>query len=228
MLKRYSTLFAMVTAAWCAQAHAETLAPAQEPVATTQRADDSPSLSGTETIVFLRHGEKPPGGLGQLSPQGLNRAIALAKVLPAKFGKPDYIFAPDPGLTKVHETKESKFYYYYVRPLMTIEPTAIALGMPVQTPFGFAQIDQLNSELTSGRYANATIFIAWEHGNEQKAVANLVRTFGADPAQVPVWKGEDFDSLYVVTITRRSGKTPVVQFKLDHENLNNLSKEMPR
>jgi hypothetical protein len=28
-----------------------------------------------ETIVLLRHGEKPEGGLGQLNCQGLNRAL---------------------------------------------------------------------------------------------------------------------------------------------------------
>src|ERR1039458_9660443 len=56
--------------------------------ATTAEADGSGT--GTETIVFLRHGEKPPHGLGQLTPQGLNRAIALSTLLPAKYGKPDY------------------------------------------------------------------------------------------------------------------------------------------
>ena len=49
-----------------------------------------------ETVVILRHGEKPEGGLGQLAPQGFNRALALSVVLPQKFGKPDYLFAPDP------------------------------------------------------------------------------------------------------------------------------------
>jgi hypothetical protein len=31
-----------------------------------------------ETIVFVRHGEKPQDGFGQLNCQGLNRALALA------------------------------------------------------------------------------------------------------------------------------------------------------
>jgi hypothetical protein len=30
----------------------------------------APSHTDVETIVFLRHGEKPPGGLGQLTCQG--------------------------------------------------------------------------------------------------------------------------------------------------------------
>ena len=43
-----------------------------------------------QTIVFFRPGEKPSAGLGQLTCQGLNRAVALADVLIGKFGTPDY------------------------------------------------------------------------------------------------------------------------------------------
>src|SRR4051794_31505509 len=48
----------------------------------------APQGEAVETVVFLRHGEKPPGGLGQISPQGLNRALALSEVLPKMYGKP--------------------------------------------------------------------------------------------------------------------------------------------
>jgi hypothetical protein len=51
---------------------------------------------GTQTLVFLRHAEKPEGGLGQLNCQGLNRAIDLATLLPEKFGKANYVFAANP------------------------------------------------------------------------------------------------------------------------------------
>ncbi len=33
-----------------------------------------------ETVIFLRHGEKPAAGLGQLSCKGLNRALALPRI----------------------------------------------------------------------------------------------------------------------------------------------------
>ncbi len=33
-----------------------------------------------ETLVFVRHGEKPAQGYGQLNCQGLNRALALPAV----------------------------------------------------------------------------------------------------------------------------------------------------
>ena len=46
-----------------------------------------------ETIVLLRHGEKPPTGLGQLTCKGLNRALALPSLLIGRYGKPDFIYA---------------------------------------------------------------------------------------------------------------------------------------
>jgi hypothetical protein len=49
-----------------------------------------------QTIVFMRHGEKPSGGYGQLTCQGFNRALALQDVLVAKYGRPDYLYAPSP------------------------------------------------------------------------------------------------------------------------------------
>ena len=56
------------------------------------------SQANGETIVMVRHGEKPPGGLGQLTCKGLNRALALPSVLIGRFGKPDYIYAPNPSV----------------------------------------------------------------------------------------------------------------------------------
>src|SRR5579871_6767062 len=89
-------------------------------------ADSTNSM--VETIVCIRHGEKPPGGLGQLTVRGLNRSLALPKVLLGKYGKPQFVFAPNPT-----EMVDGKPGYYYVRPLATIEPTAIECGLPVNT-----------------------------------------------------------------------------------------------
>src|SRR5277367_2895492 len=83
----------------------------------------------TETIVLVRHGEKPALGLGQLDCQGLNRALALPAVIAKQFGKPDAVFAPDPAQKK----DDLGLPYDSVRPLATIEPTAIAFGMPIDS-----------------------------------------------------------------------------------------------
>jgi hypothetical protein len=89
----------------------------------------------------MRHGEKPAEGLGQLDCQGLNRALALPHVLKRKFGIPDYIFAPDPRQLVLDHGN----LYYYIRPLATIEATAIRLGKPVNTRFGYKQIAGLQT-----------------------------------------------------------------------------------
>src|SRR5438093_13445390 len=86
-----------------------------------------------QTIVFMRHGEKPSGGYGQLTCQGLNRALALPTVLLANYGKPNYLYAPNPAV-KVSDPAGS---FYYVRPLAAIEPTAVRVGMSINTRYGY-------------------------------------------------------------------------------------------
>jgi hypothetical protein len=192
----------------------KTLAPATQPAS---------NGAAVETVVILRHGEKPAEGLGQLTPQGFNRALALSVVLPEKFGRPDYLFAPDP-----HEKVSDRGgLFNYIRPLATIEPTAIRLGMPVQTPCGFKDIEELNDELGRPQYEHAMIFVAWEHVYAEKAAAALIKKYGGDPAQVPYWKGTDYDSLYVVKIRRTPGEPPAATFTLEHEGLDGQSTAMP-
>lgn len=165
-----------------------------------------------ETIVCVRHGEKPPGGLGQLTPQGFQRALALPDVLLKKFGTPQFIFAPDPAQT-IHEDKG---VYSYVRPLATIEPTAIRCALPVDTEFGYKDIAGLEDKLRQPEYENAVVFVAWEHLYLAKFVRQFVHDLGGNSASVPKWIGQDYDSIYVIRIA--DGKT--VSFSLDHEGLN--------
>jgi hypothetical protein len=186
-----------------------------------QPASPAPNGNAVETIVFLRHGEKPEQEIGQLNCQGLNRALALPRVLTSKFGKPDYIFAPAAA-------RMSKLVggYNYLRPLATIEPTAIELDMPVNTNYAYTDIDGLRSELTGQKYQTALIFVAWEHHQLEDLVKRLVSDFHGDPETVPHWKGKDFDSLYVVRITTRDA-TKSISFTQDQEGLSNLSTDCP-
>lgn len=176
-----------------------------------------------ETIVIFRHGEKPADGLGQLTPQGLNRALALTTVLPEKFGRPDYLFAPDPR----EKVSDRGGLFNYLRPLATIEPMAIRLGMPVQTPCGFKDIEELDEELCKPQYEHSVIFVAWEHLYAQKAAAALFKRFGGNPSEVPSWPGADYDSLYVVKIRRVPGEAPTATFTHEHEGLDGQSTTMP-
>jgi hypothetical protein len=183
-------------------------------------AEDAPGP--VETIVLIRHGEKPATDLGQLNCQGLNRALALPDVLATKYGKPDFIFAPLPRLKPEHSGES----YSYVRPLMTIEPTAIRLGMPVDARFAFTETVRLQHELLLPRYRSAMVFIAWEHHLAEKFAKDLLTALKADASAVPVWPANDFDSIYVLKLSTANGKR-TVSFNQDHEGLDGLSPDYP-
>ena len=179
------------------------------------------SKPNVETLVCFRHGEKPRGGLGQLTCRGLNRALALPNVLLTRYGKPQFFFAPNPA-----QKVDSKDGYYYVRPLATIEPTAIRCGLPVNTEFGFREIKGLEKGLKKPVYQNATVFIAWEHGMLDDFARALVKHHGGDPAQVPSWPEGDYDTIFVFKITKDAGQESF-SFTVEHEGLNDLSDTCP-
>jgi hypothetical protein len=172
--------------------------------------------AATGTLVFLRHGEKPPGGYGQLTCQGLQRALALPAVLTSLYGGPQYVFAPDPAA----QVPDAAGSFYYVRPLATIEPTAIRYGLPVNTQYGYSDIAGLQSTLLSSPYVSSTVFITWEHLQAQQIVQNIMNKYGGG-VTVPAWPTGDFDSLYVVRLTNTGGAI-TAQFVHDYEGLNNL------
>jgi hypothetical protein len=175
------------------------------------------SLAG-ETIVFLRHGEKPEKGLGQLSCQGLNRALAIPDVLLDKFGAPEAIFAPNPSIRK----QDHGIDYDYIRPLATIEPTAIRVGLPVNVQFSFDDIDGIKNEITSEKYKNQVVFVAWEHNMLNEIVKNILIDFNGDVSKISEWKYDDYDSLYVIKINSQNKE---FSFSVDKEGLNGQNKD---
>ncbi|MGB8356117.1 MAG: histidine phosphatase family protein [Chthoniobacteraceae bacterium] len=175
-----------------------------------------------ETIIFVRHGEKPANDLGQLTFQGLNRALALPDVLIKKYGNADFIFAPS---TKPDPAKNNGAYSY-IRPLITIEPTAIRLGLPVNARIAFDDTAALQTELLAPTYQNALVFVAWEHRKLDEVVKNIMHALGGDPDTIPEWAQKDFDSIYVVKIRTENGKKTVT-FQHDQEGLDGQSTQEP-
>lgn len=178
------------------------------------------SPAGGETVVLLRHGEKPPGGLGQLTCRGLNRALALPAMLLGRYGKPDFIYAPDPSI----RVKDGRVLpaYSYVRPLETIEPTAILLGLPVNTQIGFQKIAELQQVLLQPAYAHSLIFVAWEHHKLYEFAEQVLKSYGTSPAHLPEWMKDDYETIYVFRITRSgSNGTLRATLEIQKEGLSN-------
>ncbi len=175
-----------------------------------------------QKIIFIRHAEKPALGLGQINCQGLNRALALPAVLLARFGKPDFVFAADPHEKKIDGDQS----YNYVRPLLTVAPTAVQAGLPINTAFGYDDIEALQQELAAPRYQNALVLVAWEHKKLEDMVKAMLRDMGGQPGAVPHWKGSDFDSIYVVTVRRSEGKASA-SFRHEQQQLNGQAAACP-
>jgi len=167
---------------------------------------------------MVRHGEKPPGGLGQLTCRGLNRALALPSVLIGRFGKPDFIYAPNPSVQVDDGNPQPT--YSYVRPLATIEPTAIRLGMPVNTQIGFLQIAELQQALLQQAYAHSLIFVAWEHLKLYEFAKQMLQSYGTTTAQLPQWPNDDYETIYVFHITRSGNNgAPRATLEIQKEDL---------
>lgn len=170
-----------------------------------------------ETIIIVRHGEKPASDLGQLSCQGLNRSLKLPAYFKAHFHTPNAIYAPNPSVQNAG--------FSYVRPLATIEPTAISLTMPVNTQIGYNEPKLLVSELLKASHHSDTIIVAWEHKAIEKIAAQLLKHFH-NPATVPAWPGSDYNRVYVFHINW-NGSVPKLSFSINSEKMNHLSTQCP-
>lgn len=179
------------------------------------------AVQAQTTVVIMRHGEKPEAGLGQLTCKGLNRALALAPVLLERYGMPSALYAPNPAELK----KDKGIPYAYIRPLATIEPTAVRAGLPVQIAQGMADIEPLVEQLRTN--PPGVYFVAWEHHWAANLARRLVGVSGGDPAEVPAWPDDDFDSLYVVRLQPGAQGAPRVTFRHEQQNLNGMPDACP-
>ena len=176
-----------------------------------------------ETILFVRHAEKAPNGLGQLSCKGLNRALALPAMISGRYGRPDAVFAPNPSEQKPDGTG----IYDYVRPLATVEPTAIRFALPIHADFGFKATDKLREALLDPSLRDAVVLVGWEHHKLNEFVPAMVKALGGDPTPVNAWAGEDFDTIWKVTIDRDGEQATHVDFRREQEGLQGQSETCP-
>lgn len=132
-------------------------------------------------VVLIRHAEKPAKG-DNLTCQGLNRALALPKVLYAKFGTPDFTYVPALGLGNA--TKRARMF-------QTVTPMAVRYNLTVNSSLEEKDSTAIGSELLSRK---GTVLVVWEH----KAIPMIARALGVKEAGL-TWNDDDFDSIWIIT-----------------------------
>ena len=143
--------------------------------------------------------------------------MTLREIAPRR---PDAIIAPDPADQK----RDAGQDYDYVRPLATIEPTAVAFGLPVEARIGFTDVAALQASLEAPARHQELVLVAWEHKLIDVVVRSLLAKHGGDPNAVPKWSDDDYDSLDVVTIDWSAGRATFARKK---EGLEGLSATCP-
>ncbi|MEE4173826.1 MAG: hypothetical protein V2I57_06195 [Xanthomonadales bacterium] len=181
------------------------------------------SIASEQLIVVVRHAEKPPAGLGQLTCQGLQRALRLPAWLASNFPAPHAIYAPDPSVraTEIHGDGER---YDYVRPLVTIAPTAIALGLPINTQLPFNDSGLLADTLLAPEYRDKVVYVAWEHLQIMNFAQVVIRRLGSS-AEVPEWTNADYDTVFAFHIDWTG--TPSLRFEVRKQELGVLPGDCP-
>jgi hypothetical protein len=115
------------------------------------------------------------------------------------------VFAADP--TRNVEEGEQDNAYSYIRPLLTISPTAIKLGLPVNINFSANDVSDLASELLHDKYHNSVIYTAWSHGYLPELINKVAEeAVGKEQIITEDWESNDYDSVVVLTLTWHNGK----------------------
>ena len=162
-------------------------------------------------VIIVRHAERygDTGYLaGQLNPQGLRRAGALASFLTLSDpdttnvsvlanGPPTVIFASRPVADGSNNT---------TRCIQTISTTATTLGLPVHAGFGYGQETALaDFILNNPRYDRQNVLICWHHPK----IGDLVRAFGY-PFNLDPYPHDRFDLVWLMTFPVPPNPLPLV------------------
>jgi hypothetical protein len=138
-------------------------------------------------VVLLRHGEKDLTG-DNLSKRGFERASALVPYFtknpaPVLIDQAVAIYAQP--ASKNHSSK---------RPVQTITPLAIELGLPVLVGYTRERYDKMCAEiLQKPEYDNKLVFICWSHDN-LSAIATCLGVQGLSD-----WPGSQYDRVGIIS-----------------------------
>jgi len=177
---------------------------------------------GPDNVLIIRHGEKvgdpkkDDDGGNDLSIQGSARAAALPSLfVPGQsqlacefdFDPPSFACSYEkvplagkrprfPTPNSIFATQQSK---NSKRPIETVTPLAIALGLPLND--GFKDKDQdikkmVHAVLNDTVFAGKVVLICWHHGK----IPDIAKALGV--LRPPKWDGKVFDRVWQITFPK--------------------------
>ena len=156
-------------------------------------------------VIIIRHGEKDTI-TRELTGAGIERAEALSSYFTISNAGPGFVgsaglsnvtlfnFGVPAALYAARPVEESDDFT--VRCIQTLVPTAFKLSLPIHSPFGPGQEQQLVRSIFNNRhYDGKNILICWHH----TFIAALIRAFGyAPPAGILPMYPNRFDLVWVL------------------------------
>lgn len=152
-------------------------------------------------VVMIRHGEKNDA-TGNLSCQGLHRALMLPAVLNAKFPRPAAIYVPSLSAKKTTG---------HARMFQTITPFAVQDSLAINTKFPENADSAVAKEVMTKK---GLILLVWEHGN----IPAIAKALGVTTPDLK-WGNNDFDSIWIVTYAKDGKGKWVATLTTDKEGL---------
>jgi len=185
---------------------------AQQPFTITAAGGISKGMNTGETVYMVRHADAHPQGYwedGNYVAAGQWRALDLPNALSGKIS-PTQVYSIDPS--QVIPDPATHSYWSYVRPSLTVEPYAIAKGLPYHLVPTIELIDPDAAQQTSDfffknpTFSGQTVLLGWEHNHIPPTIDALLASYSSTKT-APSWPSDDYDSIWTVTIDAKGNLT---------------------
>jgi PASTA domain len=179
------------------------------------------AINTNETVYIIRHAEAHPESNwddGNLICAGQWRALDLPNALRGKINA-QVVYSIDPAEAHMGTLNAAgRSNWSYVRPVLTAEPYAVANNLPYYLAAGVELDAQEPPQLatqasdfffTGGEFSSESVLLSWEHLHIPTTIQALVSSYypnGGAPT-VPSWNGEDYDTIWTVTLDQKGNLT---------------------
>lgn len=145
-------------------------------------------FSFAQTVVIIRHGEKPLKGKN-LNCQGLNRSLKLPAVLYSKFGVPGSIYVP---------SLDNNISTGHARMFQTVIPLAAKYNLKINSKYAETDTAALAKEIKKQK---GIVLVVWQHS----IIPSIVRVLGVQGFKMH-WADNDYDSIWIINFQKGIAK----------------------